>query len=72
MNMLKIDNLHVRVAGKEILKGLSPEVNAGEVHRTMGPDGRGKTELPTLKIAGLEPIPSASANSAMAVNPRFV
>ena len=51
--MLKIDNLHARVAGKEILKGLSLEVGAGQVHAIMGPNGAGKSTLGNI-VAGRE------------------
>ena len=49
--MLKIQNLHASVAGKEILKGLSLEVKAGEVHAIMGPNGAGKSTLGNI-LAG--------------------
>ena len=51
--MLKINDLHATVAGKEILKGLSLSVAAGEVHAIMGPNGAGKSTLGNI-LAGRE------------------
>lgn len=53
MTMLEIKDLHASVEGKDILKGLSLTVNAGEVHAIMGPNGSGKSTLSQV-LAGRE------------------
>ena len=49
--ILEIDDLHVSVDGKDILKGITLSIPAGEVHAVMGPNGSGKSTL-SYTLAG--------------------
>ena len=51
--MLEIRNLHAKVEGTEILRGIDLHVNPGEIHAIMGPNGSGKSTLAQV-LAGHE------------------
>lgn len=51
--LLKIENLHVSIGGKPILRGIDLEIYPGEIHTIMGPNGSGKSTLANV-LAGRE------------------
>ena len=51
--MLEINNLHCKIEGRLILKGINLKINQGEIHAIMGPNGSGKSTLANV-ISGHE------------------
>lgn len=51
VTMLHINDLHVRISGQEILKGINLDIDPGEIHVIMGPNGSGKSTLAAV-LAG--------------------
>ena len=59
-NLLEIKDLHVNVEDKEILHGVNLEVGKDEVHVLMGPNGTGKSTLPSPGIRNMPSHPDRS------------
>ena len=63
MNSLVIKDLHANVAGTEIIRGLSLEIEPGKVHAVMGPNGSGKSTL--AKVLGGHPDYEVTSGQAL-------
>ena len=68
--MLKISNLNAQIDGKDVLRDLSLEVKAGEVHAIMGPNGSGKSTLSKI-IAGYPGYSVSSGEVEYEINGRY-
>jgi len=73
MPTLEIENLHVEIDGKKILKGVDLAVNAGEVHAIMGFNGSGKSTLAYVLAGkdGYEPMAGDVRFNGALLEPRL-